>query len=190
MVRIRIATLLALGASLGLGSCDTAGILGPVEPDEVSITLTVTGGLAGVDYSFRVDGQAREVRGVRCVSFCDFTPGEVLLAISDEQVAELARRLDEAGVVGLDGRDFGVGCCDFLHVELTYERGERSSEVRGTEDRLPEDLAIALWYLHPLARRTLPVIMSPDTRDSDWPRDAYVLGDVVFEGTTISAEVT
>ncbi len=190
MTRIRIVVLVALGASLGVGSCGGSTVLGPVEPEEISIMLSVTGGLAGVDYSFTVDGGAGEVRGVRCVSFCDFTAGEVLLAISSGQVTELARQLDDAGVPGLGARDFGVGCCDLLHVELTYQRGRRTSQVRGTEDRLPEDLVTAIRYLHPLARRTLPIIVSPDTRDSDWPQDPYVLGRVLVEGSAIRADVT
>ena len=184
------AAFVALLAILGFSACDSEGILGPIEPEDVSITVAVTGGLAGADYSFQVDGTTGEVRGLRCLSLCDFLPGEILVTISDEQVASLAARLEEAGVFDLDGTNFGTGCCDFFHVDLTYERGARVSRLLGTEDQLPDALAVALRVLHPLARGTLPVIVSPETRDSDWPRDAYVLGDVAVAGSTLTSEVT
>lgn len=161
-----------------------------MEPAEVDITFGVTGGFAGVDYAIAVDGEAREVRGVRCASVCDFVAGELLLPISAPQVAALARALDEAGVIELGERDFGVGCCDFYHVELTYRRGQRTVRLQGTEDRFPEAVANALRLLHPLASRTRPMIVALGTDAEDWPRDPYGLGDVEFDGSRLHAQVS
>jgi hypothetical protein len=182
--------LLTLAALLALPACDTTDLLGPVNPEEVTITLAVTGGFAAVDYAITVDGRAGEVRGVRCVRLCDFVPGELLVALSSEQVAELARRLDESGVMELNGTDFGSGCCDLLYVDLTYVRGPRATHVRGRQDRLPEALAVAVRHIEPLARRTVPLLVSPSTSDSGWPRDPYVLGAVTVQNYRLTAEVT
>jgi hypothetical protein len=144
----------------------------------------------GVDYAIRVDGDSGEVRGVRCGNGCDFSAGELLLPVSDAQVTLLAGGLDEAGVFDVGDRDFGEECCDRFHYDLTYEREGRSVRIQGTDSRLPEDLAAAMRLLHPLASRSLPVIVAQSTTPEDWPRDPFSLGEVTFDGTTIRAEVT
>lgn len=110
--------------------------LAPVDPDEVTITLGVAGGFAGVSYTISVDGAEREVVGVSCESFCSFVPGEVLLPLSAEQIAALAGALEEAGVMVWDGRDFGVECCDQFQYDLTYVRDGRSVHLVGGGGRL------------------------------------------------------
>lgn len=173
-----------------LAGCDRVDFLAPVEPESVSIELAVSGGLAGVGYSFVVDGGAGEVRALTCVSGCDFQVGDVLAVVSDDQVGELARRLEDTGILRMDGRDFGEGCCDFLALELTYSREGASSHVQGTQDRFPRDLSEVVALLYALAEGRVPMLISPDTRDTDWPRDPYTLGAVTVDGLTLSAEVT
>ncbi|HSM60854.1 MAG TPA: hypothetical protein VK849_08665 [Longimicrobiales bacterium] len=190
MITPRRPTLALLALAVALGCQASFAILGPVTPEEVTITLEVSGGFAGVQYSFVVDGAAGVVRGVSCGAFCDFEPGEVILAVSDAQVAELGRRLDQAGVMRLDGRDFGTRCCDDFHYALTYERGGRTARLTGDGALLPPAVADALGLLGGLRHRTLPILVSPDTRDTDWPRDPYTLGEVTVEGLTLSAELT
>ncbi|MEJ2204987.1 MAG: hypothetical protein P8170_12865, partial [Gemmatimonadota bacterium] len=189
-MRIRPPTLLATLAASVLAGCYSPVSLGPVVPDEVDITLSVSGGIAGVQYAIAVDGAAGEVRGLMCSSFCDFEPGAVLVPISPAQVAALGRRLEDAGVMDMDGRDFGQECCDDFHYELTYRRGERSATVRGGGARLPRNLASAVGLLHGLGHGTVPALVSMDTRDTDWPRDPYQLGQVDVDGLVLTADLT
>ena len=180
-------TLFAVAATLGLASCGVGGPLGPVEPEAVSITLAVSGGFAGLGYGVVVDGAAGEARG--SCGLCG-GPGQVTLPLSPEQIAALTQSLDDSGVLHMDGSDFGIQCCDQFYVELTYERGERSTHVQGTESLLPPELQYPLRLLTALAEGSVPVLVSPDTRDTDWPRDSYTLGEVAVENLTLVAEVT
>jgi len=189
-VRTPRSILPAALVALATAGCYSPVSLGPVLPQDVTITLSVSGGFAGVHYAIVVDGAAGEVRGLECTAFCDFEAGEVLLPVSAAQVEELARRLDEIGVMDLDGRDYGTECCDDFHYELTYQRGQRAATVRGGGARLPAALADAVGLLHGLAGGTLPVLVSPGTRDTDWPRDPYQLGRVEVAGLVLTAELT
>jgi hypothetical protein len=179
----------ALGAALILFACSTGTILGPPDPDQVSITLTVSGGFAGGGYTVVVDGAAREVRRT-CDIICTVQPGRAVLPVSPALVAELAGALERAGVLELDGRDFGTQCCDQFYVELTYERGDQAYSLEGTEGLLPPELLWPIRLLSALAYGNVPAIVSPETTDADWPRDAYGLGDISIDGLTLSAEVS
>lgn len=184
------AAVVALTTFAAAPACDATTILAPADPEAVAITLGLTGGLAGADYSFRVDGARGEVRGVRCVALCDFAPGDLLGTVSHGQVAYLAGLLDRAGAIGLDGRNFGQGCCDYSRIELRYDRGDRTARISGSEDRLPESLGDAVSAIAPLVRGTPSVIVAPHTTDADWPRDPYELGEVVLDGPLLRVEVS
>jgi len=173
-----------------LGACDRVDFLEPVLPEDVTIELAVSGGIAGIGYSFIVDGSAGEVRGLTCVLGCDFAAGDVLAVVSADQVAELAGRLEEAGILRMDERDFGEGCCDFVQLDLTYRRESASAHVRGTQDRFPAELSDVVALLIGLADGRVPMLIAPDTDEGDWPLDPYTLGNVSVEGLTLSAEVT
>jgi hypothetical protein len=172
--------------TLGCGN----SLLVPIPAEDVTITLAVSGGFAGVSWSIVVDGADREVRGGACGNFCDWSPGDVLLAISEEQVATLAQALDDAGVPDLDGRDFGTGCCDFFHYDLGYQRGPRLYGFRGTDDRFPTALAEVVRQVAALGQGRVPMIVAPETSEDDWPRDAFTLGVVTVDAAGLSAEVT
>lgn len=181
-------TLLVFAATLVLTSCGIEGLFGPVEPEEVTVTLTVSGGIAGVGYGVVLDGAAGEARG--SCGLCGVSQRQLVVPLSSAQIAALAQSLDDSGVLGMNGTDFGTQCCDQFYVDLTYERGELSTHVRGTQGLLPLELLWPLRLLTALAHGSVPVLVSPDTRDTDWPRDPYTLGEVVVEGLTITAEVT
>jgi hypothetical protein len=112
------------------------------------------------------------------------------VALSGEQVEALSRRLDDTGVMGLDGQDFGTVCCDDFHFELTYERGDQSASVRGGGTRFPQDLAVAVGLIHGLARGTVPVLVAQSSQASDWPRDSYQLGGVEAPRLALNALIT
>lgn len=177
---------LVLFAAAGCGS----GLLLPVPAEEVTVTLAVSGGIAGVSYSIVVDGAAGEVRGGACDSFCDWEPGDLLLPISAEQVRALSARLDESGVLDLDGEDLGDTCCDIFHIELVYERGSRIARVEGTEDRFPPALASAVQTLMGFAQKRAAMLVAPNTDRSEWPRDPYILGEVRVDGLVLEAELS
>lgn len=164
-------------------------LLAPAEPEEVTVTLSVTGGFAGAGYGVVVDGAARQAL-VSCGLVCAVPETQTVLPISAALVGELASALDESGILSMDGADFGTECCDQFHVDLTYERGSRSAHVRGTESRLPPTLHPPIRLLTALAQGRVPMIVSPDTRPEDWPRDSYSLGKVEAGTSTIAAEVT
>lgn len=180
----------ALAVVATTASCDPTGALAPADPQTVSITLGVTGGVGGADYAFTIDGGQGEVRGVRCLALCDFAAGQLLLVVSPEQVAYLAGLLDRAGAIGLDGRDFGEECCDQRLIELHYERGERMARISGTEGRFPDSLAYAVSAIAPLVRGVSPVIVAPQSTEADWPRDPYDLGAVRVDGLILRAAVS
>ncbi|HSH74250.1 MAG TPA: hypothetical protein VLA09_00985 [Longimicrobiales bacterium] len=179
----------AFWAALLLAACGTGSIIGPPDPDEVSIRLRVSGGIAGGGYTVVVDGAGREV-GRTCDVICTVPPGGGVLPVSSALVAELAGALEDAGVLALDGRDFGTQCCDQFFVELTYERGERSAHLAGTSALLPSELRWPLRLLSALAYGSVPAIVSPETTDDDWPRDPYALGEITVDGLALKAEVS
>jgi hypothetical protein len=152
---------MTLLASVGITACASDSPFAPVPPEDVTITLSVSGGFAGVEYTVEVDGAAGAVQGVSCVAICDFEPGQVLVALSREQVEALSRRLDQTGVMDLDGQDFGLECCDDFH-----------------------------YLIHGLVGGSLPVLVAQSTQDTDWPRDAYQLGGVEAPRLALKAMVT
>jgi hypothetical protein len=177
---------LCVTALLGCGS---SGPLGPIVTEDVSITLAVSGGFIGQSYEFLVDGDTREVVGVRCEAHCDFEAGDVIVPVSEAQVADLARRLEAAGVFENAG-DYEFQCCDQIGYDLRYRRGERTARVQGTDQTIPQELATAIAHVATLSRARVPVLVAQETDPTDWPRDAYTLGSVEAEGITLRAEVS
>jgi hypothetical protein len=163
----------------------------PIDPEDVTMTLSVSGGFAGMSHSFVVDGAALEIRGESCLArpWCDWDEGELLLPVSGAQVSDLAGRLERAGVLGRSG-DYGSECCDQTYFDLTYRRGGREVRIQGTSSRMPADLAEAISHLSTLADRWLPMLVAPETTEADWPQDPYTLGTVTAEGVTLTAELT
>jgi hypothetical protein len=178
-----------LAGALCMLACGNS-LLVPIPAEDVTITLAVSGGFAGVSWSIVVDGADREVRGGACGNFCDWSPGDVLVAISEEQVAALAQALDDAGVPGLEGRDYGTGCCDFFHYDLGYQRGTRLYGFRGTDDRLPPPLAEVVRQIAALGQGGVPMIVAESTGETDWPSDPFTLGEVTVDGAGVTAGVT
>jgi len=176
-------------ALLALSACGGSGPLGPIVVDDITIELGVSGGFAGLAYAFEIDGETGAVRGVTCESFCDFEPGELILTVSAAQVADIAQRLERADVFG-QGGDHGNQCCDQIYYTLRYTRGARSVLVQGTGQTLPGGLSIAISHAAVLATGRVPTLVAPETADSDWPRDAYALGEVEVTGSVLRGELT
>ena len=146
MACMRFAKRSHLVAVLFLAAC-VEGASGSSGAGEASIDLRVTGGLAGVDYAIFVDGTAGTIVGGSCSAGCDFESGQILRVLSAEQVSHLTNLFLAAGVHALDGRDFGIRCCDQFHYDLTFEDAGGSSSVRGSSEALPADLRHAIGEL-------------------------------------------
>ena len=172
-------------ASVGCGSDD------PVAPqvEHIYIEVQVSGGIAGVDYAYAVDGAESVARGITCTSGCDFEPGEVIAQQTPAQVLYFADLLNDAGIVGHDGTDFGYECCDQFYYAIGYRDGDRESSVRGSSGALPHDLAGAVAELDLLLRGVLPIIIDWNARPDDWPSDQLLLRDFSVVGAVLSLDV-
>lgn len=195
---------LALASVLLLASaapgCGSTGAVTDPEPSgapddayrdvaKIRIELEVSGGIAGVGYSFVVDGASGEVRGLRCLAHCPFEAGETIVVVSAAQVGSLARMLVDAGLLTLDRGDFGTQCCDQFHYVLTYADGTAAQTVRGSSEALPGDLRAVVATLHGLAYGIRPVLLDLLGSLDDWPRDRALLRAVSMDGSHLTLEV-
>ena len=120
----------------------TAASCGPISPDspeEVRIELSVSGGIAGVSWSYTLDGPVGAVVGGECVRgpACDWDPGQILARFSAEKLRPLAVRFVESGFPGLERTDYGTQCCDQFTYVLTYRDADADRTVRGSDGTLP-----------------------------------------------------
>lgn len=172
----------------GMAACDD--VTGPSPDAAIHIEVAVSGGIAGVSYVFELDGPDGVVRGVTCASGCDFEPGRVFVGVSPAQVARTGRQWRDAGILGLDGIDFGTVCCDQLNYEITYAQDGRTSAVRGDSGTLPPLLLRAVDALHGMVDGRLPVIVDLDAEPSRFPSDPLALDELSIAGHLLEAGVT
>lgn len=179
---ILLTTIIGSTAILGCGD----PIFGPIDPGEVTIQMEVSGGFAGVSYSFEIDGEHGEVRGVTCGNGCDYEQGDVLVRLSRELVGDLALRFESAGALNFDGLDFGTECCDHFEYVVTYARDGDRATMTGAASRMPAALAAAVTDVAALIHGQLPAIVRMDSTPDDWPRDSYSLGEIDVSGPTLT----
>lgn len=177
-----------LGLVLVLWGCGDT--LGPLPGEDVRIEVTVSGGFAGVSYSFALDGADRTVRGLACTSGCDFDAGDVLTTISRAQVLRAADEMRAAGVLDLDGVDFGTLCCDSFAYELRYREGTRTSTVRGDSGTLPPRLLEALVRLVGVVDGRLPILVALEASPDSFPSDPLTIEAVQLVGDLLEASVS
>jgi hypothetical protein len=185
--RIRHAGALAIAAATLTLGCH-ASLIGP-QVDDVYIEVHVTGGFAGVDYTFAIVGEAAELRGIACVRSCDFEPGEPLASLTRDQVVYYAELLDDAGIRLLDGTDFGEECCDQFHYDVEYRERGFEATVQGSSGSLPEDLSQAVGEIHRLWSSGSPIVIEFESSPEEWPRDPLVLHDYDLDGGVLSLDV-
>lgn len=177
------ATLFAIGSACGADS------VAPIQTDDVYLEVRVTGGFAAADYSFAVDGAARAVRGISCVNLCDFEAGETIVRLSPAQIRELSTRFHEAGILALDGTDFGTQCCDQFFFTIRFREGDEEAVVSGSSEALPEAVRSAVTDLHQLLRGVLPLIVDFDTRPEDWPAQPWVLKGYTVDRPVLALDI-
>ena len=111
----------------------------PVDGEDVRISLARSGGIAGTDRQFTIDGASGVIIGDRCApnSGCDWGPGEILAQVSEAAVTALAARLRDLGLF-TGPSDFGVQCCDRFAWTIAYEDDDLRRTVTGDDGTLPE----------------------------------------------------
>ncbi len=92
------AACVLVGSLAGCG-----GLTGVVPHENIRVEVHVSGGFAGVSYSFEVDGGEGVVRGLSCESGCDFEPLEIFTTLSAAQIQRTGEDLRASGVPDLDG---------------------------------------------------------------------------------------
>lgn len=175
-------------AALVLVAC--TGITAPPLPGGVRVQVQVSGGIAGVAYSFEVSGRDGVVRGLTCTNGCDFTEGEVLLPLSVVQIQDLAQRIEDTGILNMDGTNFGSQCCDQFEFVVVYETGEESATVEGSSELFPTDLRAVVFTLVAMSDGILPVVVDLDGNLNGLPRDGVSLGPVTVTGNRLDAELS
>lgn len=150
--------ILSSGLVLAAAACGTSSPQGPAADDEnqfpgpaeiagLRIDLVVSGGIAGVAYAVRVDGDAGVLMGVRCVRMCEFTDGEILRQLSRDDFDLLSGDLVAAGILDLVDVDFGVSCCDQFYFDLVYSEARGQAHIRGNSEVIPTDISAAIGRL-------------------------------------------
>lgn len=174
-----------VGALAGCG-----GITGVFPDEDISVEVQVSGGFAGVSYSFEVDGLERVVRGLVCESGCDFEPLEIFTTLSEAQIRQAGEDLRASGVLELDGVDFGTQCCDQFSYVITFEDGDRTSTVRGDSGTLPPLLLRAINALQAMMGGRLPIIVALDSGPDAFPADPLELGAAQVVGHLLEASIS
>lgn len=179
--------LAATASALAGTACE--GISDPPLPSGVRVQVEVTGGFAGVDFSFEILGAEGVVRGVSCGNGCDFTAGQTLLPLSPVQIRTLAADLEDTGILEMDGQNFGTQCCDDFHYVVTYQSGFRTATIEGDGQRLPADLLPLVHRMVGMAQGMVPALVD-QARGLVLPSDGYVLGAISLEGDFLDLELS
>lgn len=177
------AILLVIGPACGSDS------VSPLQAHDVYVEVRVTGGFAAADFSFAVDGEAGAVRGISCVSLCDFQPGEVIAHLTPAQVMALSARLREAGIMDHDGTDFGDQCCDQFFYTIRFRQGESDARVSGSSGALPQALSDAVADFHQLLHGVFPLIVDFDNGPGGWPGKPWTLQGYSLERPILTLDV-
>ena len=134
--RLTILTICCLIITSGCAS-PTADSVGT----DLRIVLAVSGGIAGIDWQFTIDGRTGHVIGDRCRANlgCDWAPGQELAVVADDGLRELADAFRERGF--FEGEtEFGTECCDQFMFRLAYADNDFDRTVSGSSQRLPQNL--------------------------------------------------
>lgn len=187
--RRALATLLiAAGPALAVVACE--GISDPPISSGIRVEVQVTGGFAGVDFSFEILGREGIVRGLTCANQCDFDAGQTLLPLSPLQIQALAEDLENTGILEMNGQDFGTQCCDDFHYVVTYGAGFQTATVQGDGQRLPADLLAIVQRMVAMAQQgVVPALVDQD-QTLTLPSDGYTLGVMTLDGDVLEVDLS
>jgi hypothetical protein len=183
-------TSLILALLCGFALACTHDPLGLDSGEGMRLHLEVSGGLAGVGYTVVLNGSSGVLKGESCSSGCDFGAGDVLQILAEEEVEYIWSLFQEAAIHFLDGRDFGVQCCDQFHYDLSYEDSQGTSAIRGSSEALPSALRVAVATVHGLVGGTLPLIVDLSTHPDSWPRDPFQIQNAEVGGDLLDGRIS
>jgi len=164
-------------------------ILNPHFAEGQGIRMEVSGGFAGVGFTLFLDGTTGFLVGESCRNLCDFSPGEVLAILTDDQLDHVVGLFQTAGIHDLNGRDFGVQCCDQFYFDLRYEDELGVSTVRGSSEVLPEELREAVSSLLALMQGPRPLLVNFTRAPESWPSDPLFIETPGVEGDELLVRV-
>lgn len=131
---------LALILALAAAACDTTPTA-PGQSIQGTLSLTVTGGVAGADLAFHVT-QDGAVVGDRCTSLCSFEAGDTIRVLSETERADLGDLVVASGIAGLDADvEYPGACCDYFVYELTFSSADVTRTVKGPDATMPPEMA-------------------------------------------------
>jgi hypothetical protein len=156
---------------------------------DVQIRFHISGGIAGIDYALLVDGSSGSVLGESCSNGCSFDAGDTLLGVADDQIQDWGDRLLAAGILALDGTDYGTGCCDRFHVELSYTDGLGTTSIRGLADLMPPAIQSVVNELAGLVSETLSIIVDPALHVPALPADPVQILGASIAGSLLSVDL-
>jgi hypothetical protein len=130
--------VLALTTLVSVG-CHTP--TAPDAADSIQITLAVSGGIAGVDWQYTLDGRQARILGDRCRDevVCDWEPGDVLATIDLAGLEALGQEFFSRGFFD-SPESYGTECCDQFDYRLTYVDSDDEWTVRGSDGTLPPNI--------------------------------------------------
>lgn len=175
----------AVAAAIAAGACGY-GPLGPELPDDLRISFVRAGGIAGIHQHVVIDADDRSMAlgcGPLCLGPLNRVP------VSSAAILDVARELEDAGVLAFDGTDFGEECCDIFHAALTYERDGQSAELRGSTTRWPSAFTRALDRLTAFSDGAVPMLVATTTTPSDWPSTAFEIEELEVDGRRLEVEM-
>lgn len=132
-------TLLAVGICALQGCASSAS--SPPHGEDLTVSLSVSGGIAGVDWQFSIDGRTGRITGDRCnpAIGCDWEPGQTLATVSSQSVRLLADEFQRNGFFEGETK-FGSECCDQFDFRLAYGENDFDRTVTGSSGRLPQNI--------------------------------------------------
>jgi hypothetical protein len=135
----RLATLMISGLLIASGCASS--VADPTRGEDLRMVLAVSGGIAGVDWQFTIEGRTGEVIGDRCRANlgCDWEPGQRLALVARDGVRELADDFRKRGFFEGETK-FGTECCDQFSFRLAYAENDFDRTVTGSSQRLPQNL--------------------------------------------------
>lgn len=164
----------------------------PTRPtgESTEIVLRIMGGIAGVEYTLRVDGTERILEGVSCASGCDFQPGETLPGLSPARIGELRDLALRAGLPTIGNHNYGTGCCDFFAYDLRFTEGDEQARVVGDATTFPQLITELADRVRGMASGNFPAIVDLGTERNDWPDDRLVVRFIEAAGGVLDVEVS
>lgn len=185
---MRVIPGLAVLAVLAVGACDI-DVTTLADGESMVLRVDVTGGIAAADYTFELQDDGA-ILGIRCVSVCDFLPGDTLGRLTPAQRDAVQAEVVASGLPDA-GRpvDFGTDCCDQFRYRVIYTSGSVVRSFTGSSEAFPEPLRKLVRTLHLLYLDTPPIIVAQATGLEGFSLDPLDIVDARIDAGTLEVDV-